>query len=1110
MTPFPKSLLAKILVFVIASLIPVASEAYSFCDSSQLAEGKWVKVTTSGEGLYEISYKELAEMGFEEPRKVGVYGIGAEPLPLNFTNESGEPVITDDLKAVAVLHKSDKLYFYATGDTEIKFYTSSSSCPTFTREKKNIYSCSGAYFLTDKDASPLLMTDAEIEASDKILPDAYDYMLHEKDLYHNTSETGQLFWGESLFANNGVNEWDYSLPYLATGSKARLESIIYPEENLKDISMSVGFGIRGAESITKDVSVTMSSAIAFPSIPSMVLNPILNKKSGKVFTHVSNPAGDFLNLDYWILSYKKDLDGFPGASSSAQENIWIPNRTSGRYLFSPSKDVMAIDVTIASRPSLLELTGTGKKKEIYLKKAGGNYSRVLVFDPDADQKKISGFEVIDNQNLHALKDEGLDFLIICTDDMLPVADKIAELHRIHQGIAVGIVTARQIFNEFSGGIPNPMAYRGIVKMLYESRGKQLKNVLLVGPLYADYRKASADKSNPEGHIGFQDTAVSFSTDAGCMIDFYGITADVIQSQTALQHEKTNVGIGILPFKSRDEASGYLKKIEDYLTFEDFSPIANKMMVVGGIHDSHLHDKQAVNFSESYVDNYTPAPLQKWPLVIDAYGNAAAREKFIRDMEDGCLWTYYFGHSGMGLLGKNTEFFNPADALNLNNRYPGFLFVGGCDMTKPDLGQHGLGDIFVIDAHRGMTGVICSTRTAWSAQNYNLGKNLFAAMYSEDKGKSLRTETPSIGEVYALAKTYDTNRNKNSYIYIGDPALPLPVPLRRVELTLPESDSFALGEIVTLTGTVLDTDGSRDKSFNGFATIRLAEPPCVRKSADYETAGQNGDVTIDVPYNAEIVSEYRGEVKNGMFSVNVVVPRMASIFTGESMGIYAGVYDPEKHLSGNGKGELSVGEMSASSNEMDRQAPVISAFYDDAFDYIEITVYDNISLPQDCLTASGNSGSVEWFTIPDAPDNNSERRCFINAGNFPLGENELLFKAIDMAGNTTESTFGFKRNGLKAPLSVTIGSKAVAGEAEFEITGGSSNNSLTICDYSGKQIKTIESVNGNAIWDCTDESGAKVSPGLYRAKAVDRSALPFALYSEWTTFGVLPPETTRMQ
>lgn len=1102
MNHFPNPRIARFLLFVIAALIPFASEAYSFCDSSQLAEGKWVKVTTSEEGLYEISYGELREMGFEEPRKVGVYGIVATPLSLNFTNESGNPVITDDLKAVRVLHKSDKLYFYATGDTEIKFYPSGSPFPTFRRDSKNIYSRTGAYFLTDKDPAPLEMIHAAKEASENTLADAYDYLLHEMDLQQNTTETGQLFWGESLFANNGVNEWNYSIPYLVTGSKTRLEGIIYPEENLKDISMSLSLGIRGGETMTKQVSSTTSSSILFPAIPSLALDQNLNKKTGKIFIQVSNPAGDFLNLDYWILSYQKSLDGFPKASASMQESLWIPSRSSGRYQFTPNKDVMAIDVTDASGPELLDLTDTGRKKEFFLKETG-SYSKILVFDPDATQKKISGFEAVENQNLHALKKEGLDFLIICTDEMLPVAEKVADLHRQHQGISVGIVTVRQIFNEFSGGIPNPMAYRGIVKMLYESEGRQLKNVLLVGPLYADYRKGVADKSNPEGHIGFQDTAVSYSTDAGCLLDFYGITADMVQSQTSLQHEKVNVGVGILPFRNRNEASVCLKKIEAYLTLGDFSPIANKMMIVGGILDSHLHDKQAVNFSETYVDNYTPAPLQKWPLVIDAYGNAAARGRFISDIEKGCLWTYYFGHSGMGLLGKNTEFFSPADAMKLNNPYPGFLFVGGCDMTKPDLGQYGLGDIFVIDAPGGMTGVVCSTRTAWSAQNYNLGKYLFAAMYSEDKGKSMRTKTPSIGEVYALAKTHDTSRNKHSYIYIGDPALPLPVPLRRVDLTLPENGSFAPGEIAAVTGTVLDSEGNRDKSFNGFATVRLAEPPCVRRSADYETAGQNGDVTIDVPYNAEIISEYKGEVKNGLFSVEISVPRNAAIFTGESMGIYAGVYDPEKRLSGNGKGSLAVREATASESNIDRQAPVISAFHDNAFDLIEVTVYDNISLPQDCFSAIGGSGTIEWFSIPEA-GTDSGKRYYINASNLPPGENKLTLKAIDMAGNTAESAFAFRRGGREAPLSVAINSKAVAGEAEFEISGGSSNISLTICDYSGKDVKTIGAVNGKAVWDCTDAGGTKVVPGLYRAKAVDRSARPFPLYSEWTTFGVLRP------
>lgn len=56
-----------------------AAGLYQFTSQSKLAKGKWVKINIPESGVYEITYDELREMGFDNPSKVRVYGQGGFP-----------------------------------------------------------------------------------------------------------------------------------------------------------------------------------------------------------------------------------------------------------------------------------------------------------------------------------------------------------------------------------------------------------------------------------------------------------------------------------------------------------------------------------------------------------------------------------------------------------------------------------------------------------------------------------------------------------------------------------------------------------------------------------------------------------------------------------------------------------------------------------------------------------------------------------------------------------------------------------------------------------------------------------------------------------------------
>ena len=120
--------------FVCAAFLALFCASYAsafntsaYATSSKLASGKWVKITIPEDGMYEITYDELRQMGFNNPGQVKVYGTGGHRI-----SEVLDGSAPDDLKRVPILRASNKICFYGNGP--ISFTISNySTVPHFTR-----------------------------------------------------------------------------------------------------------------------------------------------------------------------------------------------------------------------------------------------------------------------------------------------------------------------------------------------------------------------------------------------------------------------------------------------------------------------------------------------------------------------------------------------------------------------------------------------------------------------------------------------------------------------------------------------------------------------------------------------------------------------------------------------------------------------------------------------------------------------------------------------------------------------------------------------------------------------------------------------------------------
>lgn len=1084
--------------------LPAKGE-YTFKSDSRLATGKWIKVEIESTGLYQIPYSTLREMGFENPAEVGVYGKGGGLLSVNFTSAKEGVPYSDDIDQIAVIHENESLYFYGRGTEDIKF--ESGSAPLFKRGTPNIYSNTGYYFLSDID-TPLIATESQYEGNGSLLTSGWGYIYHEADIEQNSTGTGQLYWGESFLSDNSTLSWTTSTPMLAAGT-GRLMCRVYTsprssvtgQVTLSNSSQSGSLNrVQGTADKFYDTPINLPLTYDLTQSDEITLNMTATG---------SNP--DYLNLDYWLLSYQKYLPGSTGLKGSAAESYSFSLTSNACYNIQLGSNLRLLDVTA---PAAMKL---GKRDTLDPQTIGFTASSestsLIVYDPTRKQLEIKGWQSVNNNNLHGLQTEGAELLIITVPKLREYADRIADTHRNYENIKVAVATPEEIYNEFSSGTPDPMAYRALSRMLYDSKGSKLKNILLLGPSDRNLRHEVVGETKFDRIIAVQQASVTPGRDASPAYDFYGMVSDEIVEES-LYKEIMNVGVGLLSCETPGECERAIRKIEEYLADDTQAWRVNETLTVGGLHDNHTHDKQAEDYGNLIRDYTGLSGMAHTTIAVDAYGNKDARRMFTQTLENGKIFSVWFGHGSRVMLGQDKNFFTTSEAVGLTNSHLGFIYMGGCDFSVPDVRARGLGETIVLDAERGMAGAIVSTRTAWSNQNYDLGKRILDGWL-----KPTNTDvSPTIGEVYAKAKSGAPSANSLTFILSGDPALKIPSPLRKVNIN---NVSGVPGEKIRMEGYITDKNGNADNSFNGKVVLKLMEPALKLRSKDYETAtgttpvkvtinGKDTTIyyTLDVTYDTNLITATETEVKSGKFSVSMVIPKETTSFSGQALKLHAGAFDKSRWLGGAGASAISILSAPSEEAEIDIEAPVVNVTYDNSRRMVMVDASDDTSLPLSpssyAVMLDGRPSSLVTETYEEDGNTGKLFSGYTDVYDLRDGKHVYSVTAKDIAGNSITAEIEFVKEPCKAPLSLNLSSKAVVNEIEISVEGEDNPGSLEfeIRNTNGETVMTRTGAMTSILWDCLDSKGNKVSPGLYRVRVRSAAGSTPTKYSEWANFAVL--------
>jgi hypothetical protein len=676
-------------------------------------------------------------------------------------------------------------------------------------------------------------------------------------------------------------------------------------------------------------------------------------------------------------------------------------------------------------------------------------------------------------------------------------------------MAVQVVTPEIIYNEFSGGLPDPSGIRNYFRMCYDlgnQSGKNtLKYVLLMGDGSYDNRNILGKNHNliptyqSENSIS---PVESFVSD-----DFYVF----LDEDEGGSKGTVDLGIGRIPASTNDEATGVIDKIRDYHNKETLGNWRNVVTFIGDDEDNNTHMTQAENLTNFVNQNYPAFYTDK--IYFDAYKQVSTPggEKYpdvnaaiINRVKQGTLVMNYTGHANE----KNLAAEDVLDISTINswtnyNRLPVFV-TATCEYSRFDANETTAGESILFNPRGGGVGLFSTTRLVYSGANFVLNSKFFRYIFAKDDlGNNLR-----LGDVMRLSKAAaNTGINQLNFSLLADPAMRLANPEYQVKTTSMNGrdvettvDTIRTLSVVTVKGFIADSNGSKLTSFNGEII-----PTVYDKAMRVETLGNGGESPMS--YNVQNSVIYKGlaSVVNGDFEFSFFVPKDISFKLDKGKILY---YAYNETIDANGYfGGFYIGG-SSNSSISDTSGPEINLYLNSNTFKDGGTVSASSVLLADISDATGinTAGTGIGHDITAVLDGDNSSIMVLNdyfqadkdsytSGKivFPMtnlaeGEHTLKLKVWDVFNNSSEVEIRFVVKDDFRIESVVCYPNPMQGETRFVFTHNQPDETfdvdLEIFETSGSRVDWIQDRLGSSGTESSPlewipaERSVVMRPGVY--------------------------------
>ena len=1091
---------------------------------SVLSAGDWFKLEVEKNGVYRISYDQLKKMGLNpagiNPKHISIFGLRGGMLPQS--NSIPGPADLPELaievngEADGTFDPADNILFYAEGPDhfeydvarEIFFYGN------------NLYSDKNYYFLTvGTNAGKRIGVVENTEGAYPLITTFNDFGFYEKDEI-NIERSGREWYGEKFSAINS-HSITFNIPGISAGTELKLVSEVmgqsYTEASFRLLINGVAIGEQKIAPIPNG-RYSLKGYERRDTIP--VSADLVNAPSRSThevkYEFIKGTGFSQGFLDFVLVDVIRDLALY-GEQTTFLSVESTTHPVSTFSIGNVAANTRIWDITDPYAPGSQDHTAAGSAASFSA--ATGELRTWIAFRSAPEPVFVSK---ISNQDLTGLTVPNL--LIITHPDFRDEAERLARHRQSFSNWSASVVTTEEIYHQFSGGRQDVSALRNFVRHLYKREPGTLKAMLLFGRGSYDYKDRLANNTNFVPTYQSRNSLHPLQTYSSD--DYFAFLEDSegTWSESPVEHHTLDIGVGRLPVTSQEQARNVVDKIIHYDTNrETFGPWRKKIVFVADDGNSEdgftsLHQYQADQLA-SFIEENNPAFdarrlfMGSYKKIVQPNGETVPDlvDDIKRSFDRGALIINFTGH-GSELVWTDERVLTEKTIDELkNDRYP-FLVTATCEFGRQD------DPLLISTAERSLTrraggsiGLVTTARPVNATTNFDLNEAFYQALFDLSSGAYA-----SIGEVFLNTKNNSASGVANrNFSLIGDPSMVLALPPFSVRVTSVRtssgSDTLRALSTVTARGEILTPDGLKADTFHGVVEATLYD-----KKKELVTIGKN---TPPFEYSQWDNALFRGTatVAQGEFEFSFVMPKNIAYQVGRGkFSCYA--FDAESGIDARGVNDTLMIGGSEKNIAGDVTPPEVGLYLGDTtFADGGITTPDTDLV---VLLEDENGINISGYGIGNSiiAQLDDEASTFVlndfyissldtykkGTITFPLlglspGAHRITVRAWDVYNNPAEATIHFL---------VTDGDEVVIEDFgnwpnpfrenstlffTHNRSGDDLEAQLFIYSPAGEVIETAEfslplsDYHVNLIdLSHLEESGKKLSPGLYLARLIVRS------------------------
>ncbi len=1106
----------------------------------------WAKLTVATRGMYAVSGDDLASAGFSlatiDPATLRVFSSGGLNQAQVFSDPTGSWRSDQAMREVQIrveagndgtFDPNDRIYFYGLPTQDWEDYYDPSAPDTLYHE--HTHAKTNVYFLAwggDLGGTPARIGD--VVSTPTANPDVTTYRhreYRERDLFSEYDYRGDgWLWLDLKEAGQSQFPLDPSIDVrnLVTSRPQTFRTVALAKYVTPGDTTGSNFGHHVVY-----LDYRASQAV-------VVTEMIWDGNAGDNFYESGRPVranGSFLvnGINQMRLKVPGDLNPKTDRVLFAWYSVWYQRRniavanavgfsspdTTGVVNFRAdgfggSEAIQVFDVTDPWRPARVtgfdETAGTnGRRVRFSSVHAGAHHHFWAATTGGMLKPGVARFTPVD---LRA-DVSGPHMLIVTHRDFRAAAERLRSYRAGNRvplvtSPLVKVVTTDEIYDNFSQGLPDPMAVRNYIKYLYENYpdgggNPRLAYVCLLGDASTDFRNnVSSQPDFVPSNLYFATLApFTFATD-----EWFG---HMDPEDQVSGYDVLDLALGRLPAGSVAEANALVDRVIDYETASPMEKWRDEIILVAddelssfeGVCETSWTDQSELLslFHIPDFNDVTKIYLTEYPQISTV--KPTSRFDFLDQWNAGALMINFIGHGSSQQMADEQVFLG-SDVSQLTNglKLP-VMMAFSCtigDFANPT--AKSLSEKLLLHDAGGAIATITASRESYPSPNSVLNQ----AIFDQVLPRHLGGEILSLGVGVMQAKMQAQSRNlfgsfaaENNWKYnlLADPAVTLRIPKREIRFDTAGADTLVAGTRSSLRGVVY-ADGAPDPSFAGLASVTVREPMLRRVYQTRCTA----QISMVYSIPGGVMYDGTADVTNGEFAVSFRVPRYAS--TGRLAGASAYASQGDDDAGVNIDSVLVVMPPTVADSLLLKPvdgAPRVDLGFKSGLssvkpgDTVRAVVRDQDGINILATTNEGRQAILidklplpidvnEFFTFDHGGIDTSGVLLF-PLPDLAAGPHRLVYKVSDSFGATTLDTLTFDVTDAQDYFAEAVLNYPNPFQTSTQFLFRLSNRAaiqLDIYTVSGKRVKRIEDTRdgGEAWieWDGKDGAGGDLANGTY--------------------------------